>query len=115
MSRLSSWLLIPPVSARLSEHYRHYRRHGASTLSAALGCLWMILAWIFIPLEHPRWQRIRAQHREFYPHINPDKPRPLDPARYAIQAVWLVATAEKHEKKSPRWHGFERAQHLRGR
>ncbi len=23
----------------------------------------MILAWIFIPLEHPRWQRIRAEHK----------------------------------------------------
>lgn len=76
MSRLASWLLIPPVSARLSEHYRHFRRHGASAFSAALGCFWMILAWTFIPLEHPRWQRIRARHDELYPHINPDRPRP---------------------------------------
>lgn len=49
MSRLASWLLIPPVSSRLSEHYRHFRRHGASAFSAALGCFWMILAWMFIP------------------------------------------------------------------
>lgn len=41
MSRLASWLLIPPVSSRLSEHYRHFRRHGASAFSAALGCFWM--------------------------------------------------------------------------
>lgn len=74
MSRLTNWLLIPPVSSRLSERYRHYRHHGASSLSAALGCFWMILAWMFIPLEHPRWQRIRARHGELYPHINPDKP-----------------------------------------
>lgn len=47
MSRLASWLLIPPVSSRLSEHYRHFRRHGASAFSAALGCFWMILAWMF--------------------------------------------------------------------
>lgn len=53
MSRLASWLLIPPVSSRLSDHYRHYRRHGASAFSAAFGCFWMILAWMFIPLEHP--------------------------------------------------------------
>ena len=38
MSRLTNWLLIPPVSSRLSERYRHYRHHGASSLSAALGC-----------------------------------------------------------------------------
>lgn len=49
MSRLTNWLLIPPVSSRLSERYRHYRHHGASSLSAALGCFWMILAWMFIP------------------------------------------------------------------
>ncbi len=49
MSRLTNWLLIPPVSSRLSERYRHYRHHGTSSLSAALGCLWMILAWMFIP------------------------------------------------------------------
>ena len=67
MSRLSTWLLIPPVSSRLSERYRHYRRHGASWFSATLGCFWMILAWMFIPLEHPRWQRIRARHSELYP------------------------------------------------
>lgn len=53
MSRLSTWLLIPPVSSRLSQRYRHYRRHGASSLSAAFGCFWMILAWAFIPLNTP--------------------------------------------------------------
>lgn len=60
MSILTRWLLIPPVNARLIGRYRDYRRHGASAFSATLGCFWMILAWIFIPLEHPRWQRIRA-------------------------------------------------------
>lgn len=59
MSILTRWLLIPPVNARLIGRYRDYRRHGASAFSATLGCFWMILAWIFIPLEHPRWQRIR--------------------------------------------------------
>lgn len=60
MSILTRWLLIPPVNARLIGRYRDYRRHGASAFSATLGCFWLILAWIFIPLEHPRWQRIRA-------------------------------------------------------
>lgn len=113
MSRLTNWLLIPPVSSRLSERYRHYRHHGASSLSAALGCFWMILAWMFIPLEHPRWQIIRARHGELYPHINPDKPRPLDPARYAIQSIWLLATSTGGEKKTSRWRSFDRVQNLR--
>lgn len=66
MSILTRWLLIPPVNARLTGRYRDYRRHGASAFSATLGCFWMILAWIFIPLEHPRWQRIRAEHKNLY-------------------------------------------------
>lgn len=78
MSILTRWLLIPPVNARLIGRYRDYRRHGASAFSATLGCFWLILAWIFIPLEHPRWQRIRAEHKNLYPHINASRPRPLD-------------------------------------
>ena len=59
MSILTRWLLIPPVNARLIGRYRDYRRHGASAFSATLGCFWMILAWIFIPLEHP-YQRLAS-------------------------------------------------------
>lgn len=43
MSALSRWLLIPPVSARLSERYQGYRRHGRRRLaqrSAACGRFW---------------------------------------------------------------------------
>lgn len=115
MSLLSRWLLIPPVSARLSERYQGYRRHGASCFSAAMGCFWVILAWVFIPLEHPRWQRIRGQHKALYPHINATRPRPLDPARYAIQTLWLMATSQRKENKEPRWRSFARFQGVRGR
>jgi cellulose synthase (UDP-forming) len=115
MSRLGALLLIPPVRARLSERYRNYRLHGASPFSAALGCLWVVLAWLFIPLEHPRWQRIRARHAELYPHINPDRPRPLDPARYAIQALWLLATPARREKSQPQKQSMARFKTLIGR
>lgn len=115
MSALSRWLLIPPVSARLSERYQGYRRHGASPFSAALGCLWTILAWIVFPLEHPRWQRIRAGHKALYPHINAARPRPLDPARYLIQTLWLVMISSAKERHEPRWRSFARLQGVRGR
>ncbi|EBC3500898.1 hypothetical protein CE838_05215 [Salmonella enterica subsp. enterica serovar Enteritidis] len=115
MSALSRWLLIPPVSARLSERYQGYRRHGASPFSAALGCLWMILAWIVFPLEHPRWQRIRDEHKALYPHINAARPRPLDPARYLIQTLWLVMISSTKERHEPRWRSFARLKDVRGR
>lgn len=115
MSILTRWLLIPPVNARLIGRYRDYRRHGASAFSATLGCFWMILAWIFIPLEHPRWQRIRAEHKNLYPHINASRPRPLDPVRYLIQTCWLLIGTSRKETPKPRRRAFSGLQNIRGR
>ena len=115
MSILSRWLLIPPVNARLVERYRDYRRHGASSFSAALACFWVILAWIFIPLEHPRWQLIRAEHKTLYPHINASRPKPLDPLRYTIQTLWLMASSSRTPRQKTRWQGFSHLKGLRER
>ncbi len=102
MSRLSSWFFIPPVSERLGARYQLYRSHGAPAFSAALGCFWVILAWLFLPLEHPRWQAIRERHRELYPHIRAVRPRPLDPARYLLQTLWLMITSGPEDADRPR-------------
>lgn len=102
MSRLSSWFFIPPVSERLGARYQLYRSHGAPAFSAALGCFWVILAWLFLPLEHPRWQAIRERHRELYPHIRAERPRPLDPARYLLQTLWLMITSGPEDAGRPR-------------
>ena len=115
MIRLATWLLIPPVGARLNARYQHYRDHGAPRFSAALGCFWAILAWMFIPLEHPHWQQLRAQQNHWFPHIDPDRPRPLDPARYLIQTLWLMVTLPLGEPRSPRRQHFARLRVLRGR
>ncbi|MGL4033253.1 UDP-forming cellulose synthase catalytic subunit [Kosakonia cowanii] len=115
MIRLATWLLIPPVGARLNARYQHYRDHGAPRFSAALGCFWAILAWMFIPLEHPRWQQLRAQQNHWFPHIDPDRPRPLDPARYLIQTLWLMVTLPLGAPGSPRRQHFARLRVLRGR
>ncbi|MFW3570917.1 UDP-forming cellulose synthase catalytic subunit [Kosakonia cowanii] len=115
MIRLATWLLIPPVGARLNARYQHYRDHGAPRFSAAVGCFWAILAWMFIPLEHPRWQQLRAQQNHWFPHIDPDRPRPLDPARYLIQTLWLMVTLPLGAPGSPRRQHFARLRVLRGR
>lgn len=85
MIRLSTLLLAPPVGERLRARYDDYRQHGASWLSASLGCLWASLVWALMPLETPRWQAILARHETYFPHINPHRPRPLDPLRYLLQ------------------------------
>ncbi len=109
MSHLASWLLLPAASQRLGERYRTFRRNGAPMFSAMLGCIVLILAWVFLPLEGPRWQRIRAGHDQFYPHINPDRPRPLDVVRYGIQSLWLLLRASKQTGR-PRVRSFGRMQ-----
>ena len=90
MIRLTALLLAPEAGARLRARYQDYRQHKASRTGATLGCFWVALAWMFLPLELPRWQYIRANHDVFFPHINPHRPRPLDPLRYLLQSVWLL-------------------------
>jgi len=115
MIRLSALLLAPEAGASLRWRYQDYRRHRATRLGAALGCLWASLAWIFLPLENPRWQRIRDHHATYYPHINPHRPRPFDPIRYLLQSVWLVATRPPVEKQKTNWRALVALDGLRGR
>ena len=83
-------------------------------MSAALGCLWASLAWAFMPLETPRWQAIRERHGEFFPHINPHRPRPLDPIRYLLQAVWLLATRAPEPDKKINWRSLAALEGVHG-
>lgn len=87
MTSLANWLLLPAASQRLSVRYHTYRRNGAPPFSAALGCLWFILAWTLLPLENANWTRLRKQQTQLYPHINPLRPRPLDAVRYTLQSL----------------------------
>ncbi|MCS3431277.1 UDP-forming cellulose synthase catalytic subunit [Klebsiella sp. BIGb0407] len=80
------------VGPQLGTHYKIYRYHQASVLSAILGCFWLLTAWIFLPLENQQWQNIRRNRHYLYPHIDPSRPRPLDILRYAIQSLWLLIT-----------------------
>ncbi|KNC94457.1 UDP-forming cellulose synthase catalytic subunit [Trabulsiella odontotermitis] len=115
MIRLSRLFLAPPVAAAMTARFHDYRRHGATWLGATLACLWVALAWTFIPLEHPRWQRIRERQREYFPHIDPHRPRPLDPARYLLQLVWLLTTRSPQPRQEGRWRSFSSLKKLQGR
>ncbi|WKS81347.1 UDP-forming cellulose synthase catalytic subunit [Edwardsiella tarda] len=71
--------------------YRAYREHGASSFSAGVGCCWVALAWAILCLESPAWQAVRQQRARWFPHIDPLRPRLLDPLRYLLQGLWLVS------------------------
>lgn len=115
MMRLSTLLLAPPVAERLSERYSDYRRHGASWLSASLGCLWASLVWALMPLETPRWQAILNNHHDYFPHINPHRPRLLDPLRYLLQSLWLLVTHVPGADKKANWRSFAAIKGVHGR
>ncbi|WP_054177965.1 UDP-forming cellulose synthase catalytic subunit [Trabulsiella odontotermitis] len=115
MIRLTGLFLAPPVAASLNARFRDYRRHGASWLGATLACFWVALAWTFIPLEHPRWQRIRERQRDYFPHIDPHRPRPLDPARYLLQLAWLLTTRTPQPRREGSWRSFKSLKDLQGR
>ena len=94
MTRLTALLLPAEVAQSLRLRYDAGRQRRASWFSALCGCLWVLLAWLFLPLERGPWQRVRSHHRALYPHIDPRRPRPLDPLRYLIQSLWLIAVRQ---------------------
>jgi len=84
------WLLTAPAWQRLQYRYGTARRHGASRVASALNLFWGVLVVMLFRVEMPCWQRIIQQRRRFYPHLSPERPRPLDCLRYLTQTLWLV-------------------------
>ncbi|WP_058910495.1 UDP-forming cellulose synthase catalytic subunit [Entomohabitans teleogrylli] len=113
MSLLIRSLFIPPVSQRLGERYMTYRRNGSPPLAAFWGCLLYSLAWVFLPLENSRWQGLIARHQQLWPQINPQRPRPLDALRYAIQSLWLLVALPRETFVRPKHRAFSRIQSWR--
>ncbi|KKI47415.1 MAG: UDP-forming cellulose synthase catalytic subunit [Hafnia sp.] len=92
--------LMTPARQALADRYRQYRQYNeASPLGAALGCFWLAMAWLFLKLESPRWQQIRSQQITLFPHIDAQRPRPLDIIRYAIQSLWLIVFSTRRSAK----------------
>ena len=49
------------------------------------------LAWLFLRLESPGWQRLLAQRQRWYPHVGQQAaPSVGDPLRIALQSLWLL-------------------------
>ena len=115
MIRLSSWIFAPSVYAQLRARYIGYRRAGSSWLAATLACLWVGLAWMFLPLENPRWQALQARQDELFPHIRFARPRPLDPLRYLLQALWLIISKPPETRRAVAWRPLAGVDRLRER
>lgn len=84
------WLLTAPVWQALRSRYVTARERGASRFASGLNLFWCALGWALLRFETPGWQRIIQDRRRLYPHISPERPRPLDILRYLVQTLWLV-------------------------
>lgn len=111
MSRVMSLLLVPPVHHAVQARYRAYRRHGASAFTAFFTTLLVALSWVFLRLESPGWQRLRAGRTYWFPHLSPSRPRPADALRYLVQGLWLlVFRTDRAQREHNHFASWQRLQ-----
>ncbi|TPV37048.1 UDP-forming cellulose synthase catalytic subunit [Pantoea deleyi] len=99
------WLLTAPAWQGAERRYADARRHGASRFASAFNLFWYGLVVTLFRVETPGWQRLLRQRRRLYPHISPERPRPLDCLRYLIQTLWLVIVLPMEDPRR-RANGF---------
>ncbi|WP_159566808.1 UDP-forming cellulose synthase catalytic subunit [Budvicia diplopodorum] len=88
--------IIPSVPLNvIAERYDRYRQEKTSAIVAFLFCIGYVLLWTIFCFESPSWQKVRARHNEWFPHISSDCPRFADGVRYAVQSLWLVIVRQE--------------------
>lgn len=66
------------------------------------------LAWLFFRLELPNWRAILNNRRYWFPHLNPEQPRLLDPLRYTVQLGYLLLVRDRPNRPALRIRVFVR-------
>lgn len=87
---LARCFVSEPLYQRGLQHYaqcRYQRQMGAVTSSCFV--LLLGLSYVFLRLEGPAWQRIKARYAPWFAHLQQRPYQQADPLRYALQAVWL--------------------------
>lgn len=71
--------------------YRYLRRQqGLSVATAWVVASCTLLAWCCLRLESPAWQRVLQRKSYWFPQINSERSRGLDPLRYVMQTFYLL-------------------------
>ena len=86
-------MLNEPLSqfmSYLSEHVRNWRRNGASLPALVLFTIGLVLLWLILPLERDPFLTLRRNKARFFPQVDFDRPRVLDPLRILIQTAWVL-------------------------
>lgn len=71
--------------------YRTLRRqYDCHPLTALWLATLSALAWLFLRLESPVWQRLIEQRQRWYPQLANKTPSAGDPLRILLQSLWLL-------------------------
>ena len=70
--------------------YRAYRQRGARPFTAVVLSVGASLAWVFLRLDSPQWQRLLRNWRQYYPQLAHKRPSLGDPLRGLVQTLWLL-------------------------
>ena len=69
---------------------RRWHENGSSWLAVGINLLWLLLAWILLPLENELLSGYRKALPRLYPLINFNAPKSLDIFRWLTQSVYLL-------------------------
>ena len=82
------------------------RRYDCYPPTALLLASFTALAWLFLRLESPVWQRLMEQRLRWYPHLTNKVPGAGDPLRIALQSLWLLVFRpwpQARRRSAPQW------------
>ncbi|MEC5343329.1 UDP-forming cellulose synthase catalytic subunit [Brenneria populi] len=114
MNRILRFFLMPQAYQAVRQRYLGYRRRGSSVFAAYLTAFLVIVGWTFLRLESAGWRQVRKNHRHWFPHISPRRPRPADILRYLVQGLWLLIV-RNGRTPTPRKNYFSRLARWRQR
>lgn len=99
---------IKRVTCQTVDLARQWRCRGVSRLSVAVNLASLGLLWLIVPLERDPLASLRREKAFFYPQIDFDAPKVLDPLRILIQTLFLMMVCP------PRGHGPRLVHHTLG-
>ena len=99
---------IKRVTCQTVDLARQWRCRGVSRLSVAVNLALLGLLWLIVPLERDPLASLRREKAFFYPQIDFDAPKVLDPFRILIQTLFLMMVCP------PRGHGPRLVHHTLG-
>jgi cellulose synthase (UDP-forming) len=82
------------------------RRYDCYPPTAFMLASFTALAWLFLRLESPVWQRLIEQRQRWYPHLASKTPSAGDPLRIMLQSLWLLVARpwpQFRRRSSPHW------------